>query len=152
MFLFAAAFEIKRLLNPAATIKRREEIIVGGKKKILVVDDEPNIVKLVSFILSSNGYEVIEASLGAEGVKKAKAEKPDLIILDVMMPKMDGFEAAKKIKSSVATKDIPILMLSSKAQFEDKMKGIDSGAMDYVTKPFDKQELLEKVKECLEEG
>ena len=123
---------------------------MAGKKKILVVDDEPNIVKLVSFILSTNGYEVIEASLGAEGIKKAKAEKPDLIILDVMMPKMDGFEAAKKLRADKATSGIPILMLSSKAQFEDKMKGIDSGAMDYVTKPFDKHELLEKVQECLE--
>ncbi len=123
---------------------------MGGKKKILVVDDEPNIVKLVSFILTSRGYDVIEALLGAEGIKKAKAEKPDMIVLDVMMPKMDGFEAAKKLKADPATRDIPILMLSSKAQFEDKMKGIDSGAMDYITKPFDKQELLKKVEECLE--
>ena len=119
-------------------------------EKILVVDDEPNILKLVSFILTSRGYKVVEAALGAEAIQKAKSEKPDLIILDVMMPKMDGFEAAKKIKSDAATKSVPILMLSSKAQFEDKMKGIDSGAMDYITKPFDKEELLEKVRECLE--
>ncbi|MBI2580758.1 response regulator [Candidatus Woesearchaeota archaeon] len=119
-------------------------------KKILVVDDEPNILKLVSFILASKGYAVIEASGGAEGITKAKAEKPDLIILDVMMPKMDGFEAAKKLKSDPATRDIPILMLSSKAQFEDKMKGIDSGAMDYITKPFEKDELLQKIDEFLE--
>ncbi len=125
---------------------------MAGKKKILVVDDEPNIVKLVSFILANNGYDVLEASSGAEGIKKAKAEKPDLIVLDVMMPKMDGFEAARKLRADKATSSIPILMLSSKAQFEDKMKGIDSGAMDYVTKPFDKQELLEKVQECLEES
>ncbi|MBI2141342.1 response regulator [Candidatus Woesearchaeota archaeon] len=119
-------------------------------KKILVVDDEPNILKLVSFILKSNGYEAIEASSGSECLEKLKNEKPGLIILDVMMPGMDGFEAAKKIRANAATRAIPILMLSSKAQFEDKMKGIDSGAMDYVTKPFDKQELLEKVEECLE--
>ncbi|MBI3036436.1 response regulator [Candidatus Woesearchaeota archaeon] len=119
-------------------------------KKILVVDDEPNILKLVSFILASKGYDVIEASGGAEGITKAKAEKPDLIVLDVMMPKMDGFEAAKKLKADPATRDIPILMLSSKAQFEDKMKGIDSGAMDYITKPFEKDELLQKIDEFLE--
>ncbi len=123
---------------------------MSDKKKILVVDDEPNILKLVSFILTNNGYEAVEASSGPECLEKVRKEKPDMIVLDVMMPKMDGFEVAKKIKSNTATKDIPILMLSSKAQFEDKMKGIDSGAMDYVTKPFDKQELLEKVRECIE--
>ena len=122
---------------------------MGEKKKILVVDDEPNILKLISFILKNNGYEVMEASNGSECLEMVREEKPDLIVLDVMMPKIDGFEVAKKIKSNSATRGIPILMLSSKAQFEDKMKGIDSGAMDYVTKPFDKQELLEKVMECL---
>lgn len=121
-----------------------------AEKKILVVDDEPNILKLVSFILKGRGYGVIEASLGQEGITKAKAEKPDFIILDVMMPKMDGFETAKKLKADPATRDIPILMLSSKAQFEDKMKGIDSGAMDYLTKPFEKDELLQKIDEFLE--
>lgn len=119
-------------------------------KKILVVDDEPNILKLVSFILTSRGYEVIEASLGAEGIAKAKAEKPDLIILDVMMPKMDGFKAAKRLRADKATSTIPILMLSSKAQFEDKMRGIESGAMDYITKPFEKDELLQKIESFLE--
>lgn len=120
-----------------------------GKKKVLIVDDEPNILKLVTFILKSNGYDTIEASSGIECLEKAETEKPDIIILDVMMPEMDGFEAAKKVKSNPITRHIPILMLSSKAQFEDKMTGIDSGAMDYITKPFDKQELLEKVKTCL---
>ena len=124
---------------------------MAGKKKILVVEDEPNIIKLISFILKSSGYEVVEAEIGAEGIKKAKSEKPDMIILDVMMPKMDGFEVAKKLKADSATRNIPILMLSSKAQFEDKMKGIDSGDTDYITKPFDKEDLVQKVKECLEE-
>ena len=125
---------------------------MGVKKKILVVEDEPHIIKLISFILKSSGYDVIEAEIGAVGLKKAKTEKPELIVLDVMMPKMDGFEVAKKLKADPATRNIPILMLSSKAQFEDKMKGIDSGATDYITKPFDKQELLEKVREVLEES
>lgn len=122
---------------------------MAGKKKVLVIEDEPHIIKLVSFILSSKGYEVTGAANGPAGIKKAGEEKPDLIILDVMMPKMDGFEAARIIKSNPSTKSIPILMLSSKAQFEDKMKGIDSGAMDYITKPFERQELLDKVKACL---
>ena len=123
---------------------------MADKKKILVVEDEPNIIKLISFILKSSGYEVVEAEIGAVGLKKAKAEKPDMIILDVMMPKMDGFEVAKKLKADPATRNIPILMLSSKAQFEDKMKGIDSGATDYITKPFDREELLQKIEELLE--
>lgn len=125
---------------------------MANPKRVLVVEDEPHILKLVSFILTSNGYEVIEAYIGAEGVEKARKELPDLVVLDVMMPNMDGFEVAKTLTSDPKTKHIPILMLSSKAQFEDKMKGIDSGAMDYITKPFDKEELLQKVKECLEEA
>lgn len=125
---------------------------MAEKKKILLVEDEPHILKLVAFILENNGYEVIEAFVGAEGIEKARDEKPDLIILDVMMPGLDGFEVAKMLTSDPKTKHIPILMLSSKAQFEDKMKGIDSGAMDYITKPFEKEELLQKVKECLEEA
>ena len=119
------------------------------KKKILVVEDEPHIVKLVTFILESNGYEVIQAFVGTEGIEKAKKEKPNLIVLDVMMPGMDGFEVAKILTKDPTTNFIPILMLSSKAQFEDKMEGIDSGAMEYITKPFEKEELLAKVKECL---
>ena len=123
-----------------------------AKKKILVIEDEPHIAKLVKFILESNGYEVAQAFVGAEGIEMAKSGKPDLVVLDVMMPGMDGFEAAKILSSDAATKHIPILMLSSKAQFEDKMKGIEAGATDYITKPFQKEELLEKVKECLEQA
>ncbi|MBI2144316.1 response regulator [Candidatus Woesearchaeota archaeon] len=119
-------------------------------KKILVIDDEPNILKLVSFILESKGYEAVEASSGREGIEKARKEKPDMIVLDVMMPGMDGFETARKIKAEPAMGSIPILMLSSRAQFEDKMKGIDSGAMDYITKPFDREEFLQKVEEIIE--
>lgn len=124
---------------------------MADKKKILVVEDEPHIVKLVSFILESNGYEVIQAFVGTEGIEKAKKEKPHLIVLDIMMPGMDGFEVAKVLTKDPTTNFIPILMLSSKAQFEDKMTGIDAGALDYITKPFEKEELLQKIKECLKE-
>ena len=124
---------------------------VSRQKKILVVEDEPHIAKLVSFILEGAGYEVIQAYVGAEGIEKAQTEKPDLIVLDVMMPNLDGFQVAKMLTSDPTTKRIPIVMLSSKAQFEDKMRGLESGAVDYITKPFEKEELLEKVKECLEE-
>tara|TARA_Y100000310_G_scaffold128407_1_gene127593 strand:+ start:7499 stop:7882 length:384 start_codon:yes stop_codon:yes gene_type:complete len=124
---------------------------MAEKKKILVVEDEPHIVKLVSFILESNGYEVIQAFVGAEGVEKAKTKQPHLVVLDIMMPGMDGFQVAKILSKDPKTNFIPILMLSSKAQFEDKMTGIDAGALDYITKPFEKEELLAKVKECLKE-
>ena len=124
---------------------------MADRKRILVVDDEPNILKLISFILKSNGYEAIEANSGSECLEKLKKERPDLIILDVMMPGMDGFEVARKISSNPEISGIPILMLSSRAQFEDKMRGIESGATDYVTKPFNKEDLIQKVKECLEE-
>lgn len=119
------------------------------KKKILIVEDEPNISKLVSYILETHGFEVLQAFIGVEGIEMAKREKPDLIVLDVMMPKMDGFEVAQNLKNEQITKDIPIIMLSSAAQFKDKVKGLESGAMDYITKPFDKDELIEKINEYL---
>lgn len=124
---------------------------MAGKNKILVIEDEPHIIKLVTFILESNGYEVLQAFVGREGIETARKEKPDMIVLDIMMPGMDGFEVAKVLTKDPKTNSIPILMLSSKAQFEDKMTGIDSGALDYITKPFEKEELLQKVKECLAE-
>ena len=124
---------------------------MAGKNKILVIEDEPHIIKLVTFILESNGYEVMQAFVGSEGIEKARKEKPDMIVLDIMMPGMDGFEVARVLTKDPKTNSIPILMLSSKAQFEDKMTGLDSGALDYITKPFEKEELLLKVKECLAE-
>ena len=117
------------------------------KKKILVIEDEPHISKLVKFILEKNGFEVLQAFVGQEGLEMAKKEKPNLIILDVMMPKMDGFEVARLLTNAKETKNIPIIMLSSAAQFKHKMMGIESGAVDYITKPFDNEELIAKVKE-----
>lgn len=119
------------------------------RKKILVIEDEPHISKLVTFILEKQGFKVLQAFVGQEGLEMAKKEKPNLIVLDVMMPNMDGFEAAKRLTSMRETKDIPIIMLSSAAQFKHKMMGIEAGAVDYITKPFDKDELIEKVKEHL---
>lgn len=116
-------------------------------KKVLVIEDEPHISKLVKVILEKNGFNVLQAFVGQEGLNMAKREKPDLIILDVMMPNMDGFEVAKRLTGMGKTKNIPIIMLSSAAQFKDKMRGIESGAVDYITKPFDNEELIEKVKE-----
>ena len=123
--------------------------MVKIKKKILVVEDEPNISNLVKVILQKNGYEVLQAFVGQEGLSMAQREKPDLIILDVMMPNMDGFEVARRLSKMKETKNIPIIMLSSAAQFKDKIKGIESGAIDYITKPFNNKELIEKIEECI---
>ena len=117
------------------------------KKRILVIEDEPHISQLVKFILEKRGFEILQAFIGQEGLEMSRKEKPDLIILDVMMPNMDGFEVAKRLGKMKETKTIPIIMLSSAAQFKDKMKGLDSGAIDYITKPFDKNELIAKVDE-----
>ncbi|MFH1849123.1 MAG: response regulator [archaeon] len=117
-------------------------------KKILVIEDEPHISKLVRVILEKNGFAVLQAFVGIEGIEIARKEKPGLIILDVMMPKMDGFEVCRLLAAG-ETKDIPVIMLSSAAQFRDRMRGIDAGAVEYITKPFDKNELILKVREHL---
>jgi len=112
-------------------------------KKVLVVDDEKNIVDIVVFNLSKEGYEAIFALDGEEGLKKAFEEDPDLILLDIMMPKMDGFEVCKKIREK---KDTPIIMLTARAEEVDKVLGLELGADDYVTKPFGVRELMARVK------
>ena len=119
------------------------------KKRILVIEDEPHISRLVKFILEKRDFEVLQAFVGREGIEISKREKPDLIILDVMMPNMDGFEVAKILAGAKETKKIPIIMLSSATQFKDRMKGLESGAADYITKPFDKNELVAKVESYL---
>ena len=112
-------------------------------KKVLVVDDEKNIVDIVVFNLKKEGYEVLSAFDGEEGLKKVYDEDPDLILLDIMMPKMDGFEVCKKIREK---KDTPIIMLTARAEEVDKVLGLELGADDYVTKPFGVRELMARVK------
>lgn len=117
------------------------------KKKILVIEDEPHISNLVKVIMEKHGFDVMQAFIGSEGMHMAKTQRPNLIILDVMMPNMDGFEVAETLNGMKETKGIPILMLSSAAQFKDRVRGLDAGAVDYLTKPFDKDELVAKVNE-----
>jgi two-component system alkaline phosphatase synthesis response regulator PhoP/two-component system response regulator VicR len=116
------------------------------KKKILAVDDERHIVRLVQVNLERAGYEVITAFDGVEALKKVHDEKPDLIVLDVMMPQMDGFETLKNLKANVETRDIPVIMLTAKAQDADVFRGWQSGVDCYLTKPFNPLELLTFVK------
>ena len=110
---------------------------------ILVVDDEQSIVDILSFNLKREGYKVIEAYDGEEGYIKAISEKPDLILLDVMLPKMDGFDVCKKIREVSA---VPIIMLTARDEEIDKVLGLELGADDYMTKPFGVRELMARVK------
>lgn len=111
-------------------------------KKILAVDDEKHIVRLVQINLQKEGYDVVTASNGREALERMAVDKPDLVIMDVMMPEMDGFSALEKLKGDPATADIPIIMLTAKAQDADVFQGWKSGADLYLTKPFNPQELL----------
>jgi DNA-binding response OmpR family regulator len=112
---------------------------------VLVVDDDPVIQKLLQVNFEMEGYRVITASDGVEGLETARRERPDAIVLDVMMPKMDGLEVARTLKAADDTKAIPIVLLSAKAQQADLQAGQDTGADEYLTKPFDPLELLQRV-------
>lgn len=117
--------------------------------KVLVVDDEEHIVELIKFNLENYGYEVITAYNGEEALLKTKAEIPDLIILDLMLPIIDGMDVCKKIKSNEETGNIPIIMLTAKSDEADKVIGLEIGADDYMTKPFGVRELMARVKAVL---
>jgi DNA-binding response OmpR family regulator len=116
------------------------------ERKILVVDDEPFIVELVEINLIKAGYKVITAYDGEEALKKVEEEKPDLIICDVNMPKLDGFEVLKRLKSNMATRYIPVVMLTARAGDEDVFKGWHLKVDQYLTKPFNPQQVLVVVK------
>lgn len=119
-------------------------------KKILVVDDEPHTVKMVESRLKANGFDVITAGSGREGLKKAQEEAPDLILLDILMPEMDGHETLSRLKESAETKNIPVIMFTSKGQVEDVERSSYAGAVDYIIKPFDPIAMLDKIKKALE--
>ena len=115
-----------------------------SKKKILIVDDEPSIQDLLVFNLEKEGYKTITASDGEEGVSLALSQNPDLILLDVMLPKADGLTVCKRIRQTLSK--TPIIMLSAKGEEIDKILGLEIGADDYMTKPFSVRELIARVK------
>ncbi len=117
--------------------------------RILVVDDEPHILKLVSFSLTSAGHEVFEATDGALGVEVASEVKPDLILLDVMMPLMSGYQALELLKAEEDTAGIPVVMLSAKSQVYEQQEGLRLGAHQYVCKPFTPRDLVQVVDDIL---
>lgn len=120
--------------------------------KIMVVDDEPDVVDLVKLVLESDGFSVVTAYSGKECLEKIGRELPDLVLLDIMMPQMDGWEVYRQIKSDHKTEKIPVAMLTAKSQSIDKMIGLHVVKVDdYITKPFGRSELIERVKKILRE-
>jgi two-component system alkaline phosphatase synthesis response regulator PhoP len=120
-----------------------------AKGKILVVDDEIYIVHILDFSLGMEGYEVVTALDGEQAVEKARTEKPDLIVLDIMMPKLDGYETCKILKGDAATSGIPVILLSAKGRNVDQKIGFEVGADDYITKPFSPRKLVERINAIL---
>ena len=115
-------------------------------RKILVVDDEVDLVETVRFPLEMEGFNVLVSYNGEDALSQARKEKPDLIILDLMLPKLDGYKVCRLLKFDEKYKHIPILMLTAKTQEKDKILGKETGADEYITKPFEMDVLMEKVK------
>ena len=123
-----------------------------SKKKILVVDDEPQLVDALKMRLEANSYDVLTAYNGHEGLEKARREKPDLIILDLILPKIDGYKVCRMLKFDNEYKNIPIIILSARAQETDKKMGAEVGADAYITKPFELEVVLKKIEKLLAGG
>ena len=117
--------------------------------KILVVDDEPTIVRLMEFILARQGHEMLVAVNGEEALEKIQTHKPDLVLLDIMMPRIDGYEVARRVRADGETAHLPIIMLSAKAQEADIRKGMEVGVNEYITKPFSPDQLVHVVSDYL---
>jgi DNA-binding response OmpR family regulator len=119
------------------------------RRRILVVDDEPDLVELVSFNLRAEGYEVITAANGMEALNQARAELPDLIVLDLMMPELDGLSVCEILRRLPSTAPIPVIMLTAWKSELTRIIGLDTGAEDYITKPFSPRDLVTRVKNAL---
>lgn len=119
------------------------------KKKILIVEDEKELVKLIVFHMTIAGYEALSAKDGIEALEACQLNKPDLIILDIMLPRIDGWEVCRRLRQDPQTSKIPIIILSALSDINDKLKGFDLGSDDYVTKPFSPRELVVRVKRVL---
>ena len=114
-------------------------------KKILVVDDEDDILHFLEMVLKEKGYQVTTASGGHEALTRAQIDKPDLVLLDIMMPQMDGWEVLKLLRVDDDTRRIPVAMLSARTEAKDRVQGLQEGAIDYICKPFSLTELLGKI-------
>jgi|SRR6185503_11814559 len=123
-----------------------------SRKKILLVDDSPTAILWQRLILEDEAYDILVASDGEEGVRVAKAERPDLVVLDVVMPRMSGFEALRALRASSDLRGLPILMVTTRSEMPNVMEGYESGANEYITKPVDRTELLTKVRSYLQQA
>lgn len=119
------------------------------KERILIVDDEPHIRRILTFLLEQQGYQAVTAGDGVEALEIARAEPPDLILLDLMMPHMDGFEVCDRLRADFTTSQIPVIMVTAKGEVTDKVRGLQGGANDYLTKPYDNKELVARVQNVL---
>ena len=123
---------------------------MAGGKRVVCIEDEPEMIDLVKLILGRKGYEVTGAMGGREGLEVIAREKPDLVLLDLMMPDMDGWEVYQKMKAAEGTRAIPVIVVTAKAQSIDKVLGLHIAKVDdYITKPFGPQELLESVEKVM---
>jgi DNA-binding response OmpR family regulator len=120
-----------------------------GRKLVLVADDDPDILDLVTFRLDRAGYEVVQARDGQEALDTALARAPDLCVLDVMMPRLDGYEVTRRLREAESTRSVPVILLTARAQESDVERGFDVGATDYMRKPFSPQELRARVEALL---
>ena len=125
-------------------------VLSNKRKKVLVAEDEEHIRRLIKVILGLENYDIIEAKDGKEALEKVSEFMPDLVVLDLMMPKIDGIEVCRQLKKNALTKKIPIIMLTAKREMSDKVVGVRAGADDYLTKPFEPQELRIRVKTFLD--
>jgi two-component system alkaline phosphatase synthesis response regulator PhoP len=123
-----------------------------AKENILIVDDEEDVLELLRFNLEKNGYKIDTAISGEEALTKARAKLPDLIILDLMLPGIDGLEVCKKLKSDTKTEGIPVIMLTAKSEESDIVTGLELGAQDYITKPFSPKVLIARVRRILQKN
>jgi PleD family two-component response regulator len=124
---------------------KNEEEIVEKKIKILIADDDKNVVNIIRYFMDDQ-YEILEAANGKEALGMVFARSPDILVLDIMMPEMDGYMVCKELKEHDSTKNLPIIILSAKASVDDKLKGIGLGIDDYMVKPFDPRELEARIK------
>lgn len=120
------------------------------KKKVLVVDDEPDIVQFIKMILEDEGFSVVEAFDGEDAINKANAESPGVVLLDINMPRIDGYQICQLLKNDERTRAIPVIMVTARTQKIDKYRGEKAGADGYITKPFQTSELIASVKRSLQ--
>ena len=123
-----------------------------AKPRILVVDDEPDLIAVLRMGLQMEGLDVLEAADGTEGLRRAREEKPDLLVLDLMLPKMDGYQVCRSLKFDSRYKDLPILILSARPGDQDKRLAIEMGADDFIRKPYDLKDLVSRIRQRLKLG